>query len=127
MDANETPTIPAVPGAAATPASPTPARPKAKKKAERKKAAKVVDEEDEEDEDDDERPIATGAVARVRRRRQQWAKRNDEVGRPICITAHTQTSHSEHTYNLHMANPAVHHSEVPVILLKYEVHYLVGR
>lgn len=25
------------------------------------------------------RPIATGAVARVRRKRKQWAKRNDEV------------------------------------------------
>ncbi|TXT04369.1 hypothetical protein VHUM_04136 [Vanrija humicola] len=50
-----------------------------------------------------ERKIATGALTRVRRRRQEWAR----------------SGRQEHHYNFNIPAPAVRHSEIPAILLGY--------
>jgi len=83
MDAPETNTT-ASPGSPAI-ETPTPMKPARKAKAQRKPQpqAAAVEEDEEEDE---ERPIATGAVARVRRRRKQWNQRNDQVSSAgVCL------------------------------------------
>ncbi|KAL7425157.1 hypothetical protein Q5752_000845 [Cryptotrichosporon argae] len=67
----------------------------------------------------EERPIAGGAVARVRRRRQkEWRRRRESVSDgegSLRRVAKPQ----EHNYNFHMPAPAVRHNEIPAILLGY--------
>lgn len=50
------------------------------KKGRGKGKVKVATVEDDDDVDAEERKIATGAITRARRRRKQWAQKNEEVG-----------------------------------------------
>ncbi|CAD6565415.1 MAG: hypothetical protein TREMPRED_001171 [Tremellales sp. Tagirdzhanova-0007] len=84
------------------------------------------------------RPMASGAVARVRRKRQkEWKKgRNRSSGSegdgenqdkarkrmtdPLSRSVQpNRSSKSEHHYSFHMPAPALRHSEIPSILLGY--------
>jgi hypothetical protein len=88
--------------------------------------------------DEGERKIASGAMTRVRRKRQKekhWARRRGSRGSDsepdeVCFTGFLRCTwltsqrqlgpaKSEHHYNLHMPTQALQHSEIPSLLLGY--------
>lgn len=84
------------------PASPC-SKPKPKGKPKPRKKATVED-----DDDGEERHIATGAIARVRRRRKEWARRRGADEHDLAPGA---------TYNLHLGPNGTQHRDIPGILL----------